>query len=292
MVSSSMSLSSTSEYVAIDLRFEGEIAGAGLDADEVAAVADGMSRLAQFISRYDVPDRAFVLHLREVRQGSAIFQFILETAALLNPVIPTLIPTLDLNRIGEYLATLLKLKEFLKSSPPRQVISSAGDNTVSVINSEGATQTVNTQIYNIYQNTYVQDQVSKTIKPIRKRGRRLAISQNQRPLYEAESSIYDDLAFRHFNDNDVVEANTVSATLKVRKIDLESGSSWRFRWADTEIAAEIMDTDFMRQVRDGSAIFRNGDLIRVKLRIEEHRRGKNIRTKYFIDEIIDRVRLD
>lgn len=288
MVSPLISFSSEPKYVEINLRFEGAIPLQGLDADEVASVAEGMFKLTQYISQVDNPEQLFVLHLREVRQGSAIFQFILETSALLNPVLPALIPSLDLNKIGEYLAAILKLKEFLKSSPPKQVIENTGDNTVNVVNSEGATQTINNQIFNVYNNYYVQDQVAKAIKPIKRKNRRLSISQNHKQLYDADSVIYDDLTFRHSNDNAIVEANTIFATLKVRKIDLESGISWRFRWGDTEIAAEITDRDFMQQVREGSEVFRNGDLIRARLRIEEHRKGKNIRTKYIIEEIMDR----
>ena len=60
--------------IPITLHFDGDIPSAGLDADEVAAVADGMAKAVQFLAgRAANSQRDYTLHLREVKPGSATF---------------------------------------------------------------------------------------------------------------------------------------------------------------------------------------------------------------------------
>jgi hypothetical protein len=84
----------------------------------------------------------------------------------------------------------------------------------------------------------------------------------------------------------MVSTNTVEATLRVRQPHLESDDSWRFSWGRNSITAKVADGDFMAKVRTGEQEFRAGDMLRVKMRIEEQQRGKNITKKHYIDEVL------
>lgn len=110
--------------------------------------------------------------------------------------------------------------------------------------------------------------------------------QDTKPLHEASSKDYNDLTARALNDNQIISSNIIDATLRVRQPHLEDEDSWRFSWGKNAITANITDPEFMEKVRSGEEEFRAGDVLRVRLRIEEHQKGRNITKKHFIDEVL------
>lgn len=278
--------------IPITLHFGGDIPKQGLDADEVAAVAEGMAKAVQFLSgRADDGDRQYTLHLSEVRPGSAIFQFLLEGAGVLQTVLPVIAPGgFTLKQVGEVFSHAIKFLEFLKAKPPSATVAVTGDNNVVVTNSEGAQTTVNHYIIQVAGNAYFQEQTEKVVKPLKKPGRNLTIKQDEDALASATSEDYADITAKPINDNQPLTANIIDVTLRVRQPHLDGEDSWKFSWGRNRITAQVRDKGFMEKVRTGEEEFRAGDLLRVRMRIEEQQKGKNVTKRHFIEEVLHKDR--
>lgn len=274
----------------ITLLFRGEIPPAGLDADEVAAVADGMAKAVQFLSsRATDAERQYTLHLSEVRRGSAIFQFLLEGAAIAQTLLP-LVPAggFSIHQVGEVFSKVVKLLEFLKGKPPAATVTIDGNNNVVVTNSQGANITINNNIINIAGNPYFLDQVAQVMKPLKKPHRTLHVKQIEENLLESSSEKYPEITSRPINDNSPITKNTIDVTLRVKQPHLDGGNSWKFDWGRNRITAEVRDKAFMDKVRSGQEEFRSGDILRVRMSIEEQQKGKNVTKRHYIDEVLNR----
>lgn len=165
--------------VPLTLHFEGAIPSAGLDAEEVAAVADGMARVIQFIAeRADDSGREYVLHLTAVRPGSTTFQFFLEAAAIVQSALPAVFTDsgFTIKQAGEIFSHAVKLLEFLNGKPPEATAKIDGSHNVQVTNSQGVNTIVYSPVYNITGNTYFQEQVGRSVRPLRKRASALTHS--------------------------------------------------------------------------------------------------------------------
>jgi hypothetical protein len=116
------------------LHFDGDVPGEGLNADEVASVADGMAKAVQFLTeRASDSDRVHTLHLTAVRPGSATFQFLLEIGAVTQSVLPTILGSeFSIKHVGELFSQTLKLLEFLKGKPPQATARIEGSHNVQV----------------------------------------------------------------------------------------------------------------------------------------------------------------
>jgi hypothetical protein len=278
--------------VPITITFEGDIPSEGLDADEVAAVADGMAKAIQFlVSRATDADRQYTLHLGEVRKGSAIFKFLLEGAAIAQTLLPFIPPGgFTIQQVTGILSQVIKLLDFLKGKPPTSTVTNDGNENVLVINSPGAQVTVNKIILQLAGNDYLQDKIAETLKPLKKPRRRVKLLEEEKKLLESSSEEYPEITAKPINDNNVLNSNTIDATLRVKQPHLDGENSWKFDWGRNRITAEIRDKSFMDKVRSRQEEFRSGDLLRVKLRIEEQQKGRNVMKKHYIEEIIGRER--
>jgi hypothetical protein len=277
--------------VPITLRFDGAIPPSGLDADEVAAVADGMAKAVQFLAgRATDSHRDYSLHLTEVRTGSATFQFLLEGAALAQTVLP-LIPSggFSIRQIGAVFSQVVRLLEFLRGKPPAAV-SVSGDNNVTIANAERATINIELNVWNVARNAYLQEQAAKAVKPLKRQKRMLAIEQDKQKLLTINSESYAAITARPITDNQPITVNTIEATLRVRQPHLDGENSWKFSWGRNRISAQLKDRAFMEKVQAGEEEFRAGDVLRVKLRIEEQQKGKNVTKQHYIDEVLDKKR--
>jgi len=276
--------------LAFVLHFDGEVPREGLDADEVASVADGVAKAVQFIAEQSLESHhPRVLHLTEVKPGSATFHFLLQAAAITQTVFPLLMEgQFSIKQFGEIFSATLKFFEFLDGKPPQSVSVAGGDKSVNVTNSQGATTKVNHYTYNLVINNYYHDQVKKSVKPLKKKQRTLVIKNDKKILHQTTSDNYNDFTVKYINDNEPVNISIIEATLKVKKPDLEDDNSWRFWWGRNVITAQLADADFMQKVRAGTEDFRSGDVFVVKLRIEERQKRKNLTKKHYIDEIISR----
>lgn len=278
--------------ILITLHFGGEIPKHGLDADEVAAVAEGMAKAVQFLSGRSIDaERQHTLRLTEVRPGSAVFQFFLEVAAIAQTVLPILVPGhFSLKQVGEVFSQTVKLLEFLKGKPPTAQVAVNGNDNVVLTNSEGATVIVNQYIMHAAGNAYFQEHIGKAVKPLRRSNRTLALEQDRQKLLATTSDSYSAITAQPIKDIQPLTVNTIEATLRVRQPHLEGEDSWKFAWGRNSITAQVQDKAFMEQVRTGERDFRAGDVLRVKLRIEEQQRGKNVTKRHYIDEVLHEER--
>jgi hypothetical protein len=277
--------------IEITIHFRGDIPPQGLDADEVAAVADGVAKAVQFISaRFSDPGRSYNLHLREVRPGSAVFQFLLEAAAVTQTVFPIVFSGgLSIENAGTIIADAIKLLGFLNGKPATSV-NVTGENNVVVTNSSGAKITVHQHIYQASVNQYFHSQIEKTVKPLKKKHRKMSIDEDGDNVLGVSSEDYKNIISAPINDNQPITVNIIDATLRVRQPHLDGEDSWKFTWGRNRITAQVRDRPFMEKVRSGEEEFRSGDILRVKLRIEEQQRGKNITKHHYIDEVLHKER--
>ena len=274
--------------IPITLYFGGEIPNNGLDADEVSSVADGLSRLASFVAKFDDSHgRDFTLRLKTIRAGSSALDFVLELTAVAQSVLgPVLSSGFDIRKLGEILSDIMKLREFLRGKPPQSIeINSAGP-SVNIVNSAGAQITINQHIHDASNNFYVSESITKIAKPLKKPKRSLDLIENKKILHKISSDEYGVVTVTPSSEDSFIDQQVVEATLRVRKANLADTHSWEFAWGSNRIRASISDDVFMAKVLSGDQEFRAGDELRVKLRIEEHRKGKNITTKHFIDEVL------
>ena len=251
-----------------------------------------MAKAVQFLSGRAIDgERQYTLHLREVRPGSAIFQFLLEGAGVMQAVFPALSPGgFGLRRVGEVFSYAVKLLEFLKTKPPAAISSVQGDNNVVVTNSEGAQVTVKQYIVQVAGNSHFQEQAERVVKPLKKPGRKLAIRQKEENLLSAASENYTAITARPMNDNQPITVNTIEATMRVRQPHLDGADSWKFTWGRNRITAQVRDKGFIEKVRAGVEEFRSGDVLRVRLRIEEQQKGKNVTKHHYIEEVLTKNR--
>lgn len=278
--------------IPITLYFDGQIPREGLDADEVAAVAEGMAKAVQFLSGRSVEaERPYNLHLTEVRPGSAIFQFLLEGVAVAQSMLPILPPGgFSIKQVGEVFSYAIKLLDFLNKKPPAAQVTVNGDNNVVVTNSAGATVKVTQIVVQVAGNAYLQEQIEKVLKPLKKPGRNLAIKQDDEELLTTASENYAAITARPMKDSEPVNVNVIDATLRVRQPHLDGDDSWKFAWGRNRITAQVQDKDFMEKVRTGEEEFRAGDVLRVRMRIEEQQKGKNVTKRHYIEEVLTKDR--
>jgi hypothetical protein len=234
-----------------------------------------------------------VLHLTEIKPGPSTFHFLLEATAAAQSIMPIVLEGgVSIGQVGSVLSQALKLFEFLKGKPPKATATVQGDNNVTVTNSEDANVIVYAPVYHIAGNAYFHEQVTRTIRPLRKADRMFALEQDRQPLYATASSQYPSIASNPLSDIQPINTNTIEATLRVRQPHLDGEDSWRFSWGRNVITAKVEDQAFMEKVNSGAESFRAGDQLRVKLRIEEQQKGKNITKKHFIDEVLRHEHID
>jgi len=81
--------------------------------------------------------------------------------------------------------------------------------------------------------------------------------------------------------------------LRIVSLSLNKGTSWRFSDGQTTFPAPIVDEEFVERVRLGSEVFRNGDVLRCRLRVSQRvdENGK-LKTKRTVVEVLEHRRAE
>jgi hypothetical protein len=87
-------------------------------------------------------------------------------------------------------------------------------------------------------------------------------------------------------DEEVVEAR-YTANVRIVRIEFNEENKWRFTDGDHTFYASILDDAFLRRIATDEVSFSRGDVLRVMVRRRQSTIGDQIKSTYFIDEVLE-----
>jgi hypothetical protein len=87
-------------------------------------------------------------------------------------------------------------------------------------------------------------------------------------------------------DEEVVEARC-AANVRIVRIEFNEENKWRFTDGDHTFYASILDDAFLRKIATDEVSFSRGDVLRVMVRRRQSTIGDQIKSTYFIDEVLE-----
>lgn len=90
--------------------------------------------------------------------------------------------------------------------------------------------------------------------------------------------------------NEVITVNEMNVYLQIVIMVLQGEYKWRFDMGGTVITASILDDKFISRITKGEEVFRNGDFLKVKLKVTQ-KSGKLMlpKTEYEILDVSEHV---
>lgn len=185
----------------------------------------------------------------------------------------------------ESVKSVISLFKALEGKPPNNV-SSVGDGNL-LIGTNNGNITINQNIYNNFVNSpAVGDGCDKFIrKPLKSGLENVSIiseGEEVSSIGKAQADSFQRIDFReHLHEYE----STV--WLRIIKPVLDGSAKWTFDNGNgAPIAAEIEDTEFLLDVKNGVHRFGNGDYLQVEMRSIQKRKGKNLASENIIEKVI------
>lgn len=270
----------------IEIDFETHFEG-GVDATDVVDVVSGLRSLLRI--GYPATEgnaERFDLKLKSYRQGSAFFEFLSTAFAIIQPTFHSITPFLTWPNIQSFISAAFEISKHLKGDPPQNIHRVRDSQAVQVTNRDGEVKVFQGDQYFI-QNLYlITEATAKISKPLKERRGRGAVRVNRQQITDFSSDQVKN--FRAVSANDNISVSELDVTLRVMAPVLEGEGVWRFGLGRNRLTAKITDTEFLNAVHEGRETFRNGDLVKVRLRIAQELRGTRLSTQNYVDRVYGR----
>lgn len=252
-------------------------------ASTMLAFSDFVTRAGKVVFGSEVEMRAEV---EGFRQGSFLtsimFQFV-------GPAIPLMAMNADVSDWLRTIRTAFDLWKFLKGSPPKEVSSVNKSHDVTVTNNDGKVMIVNIAALNLVMDDKATEAVERFV------GAQLnmedlkgvEVLHGKKKLAAATRS--EAGYFRSVSATLPMTDNTFEYALSIEAPVFKDGNKWRFSDGGSSFFADIEDEDFIQRVNTGES-FAKGDALRVRMRIEQGRKGSDLTTTRTIIKVLEHIR--
>jgi len=219
------------------------------------------------------------------RQGSFLTDMLFQ---VVGPAVP-LLASVDMGEVLKTIKSAFELYKHLKGSPPKEVKQEQNTQTVNITNQDG--KVINISINSLH--LVMSDKGTEAV------GRFVQNQLNMEDLDGVEilkgrtklaSATRSEAGyFRPVAASVPVTDNTFDYALTVEAPVFKEGNKWRFSDGGSSFYADIEDEEFIHKVNAGQT-FAKGDALRVKMRIEQERRGSELTTNRTIIKVLDHIR--
>ncbi len=207
------------------------------------------------------------------RAGSFItevyFQLLLPSMALL--------PTVDVQTVLKTIKDAMEIWKHLKGSPPKAIENSGDGDSINLINSNGNTIIVNRPSLTVVLSSEGTAAVERFVgMALANQGiDSLQIKSAKKTIAKVKDS--EAMYFTTVSANVPVTDNEFEYALTIESAALREGLKWRFSDGGASFSAEITDDVFLKRVDQGES-FAKGDALRVRMRLEQTRKGQELTT--------------
>lgn len=276
------------EGTKLTLKYHGKAVDDGtLNVYEAAAT---MLAFSEFVTRAGKvvfgPEVELRAQVQGFRQGSFLTDMLFQFAG---PAIPLVAMNAD---VGDWLKTIkaaFELWKFLKGSPPKDVGAVNKAQNVSVTNCDGKVQIFNIGALHVVMDDKATQAVERFV------GAQLnmddldgvEILQGRKKL--AAANRREAAYFRSVTATLPMTDNTFEYALSIEAPVFKDGNKWRFSDGGSSFFADIEDEEFIQRVNAGEP-FAKGDALRVRMRIEQGRKGSDLTTTRTIIKVLEHIR--
>lgn len=251
----------------------------GIDAGEASRILVGARQFLYLISRElnGIEARTDV-RIKSYKEGSDLFDFVVQAAALSAPVIGQSVAYLEL------LKSCFELLRHLSGKQPKSIKYAEGG-SVYVENNSGEVNVFNQPTINLIMNSGISKAAELIVKEPLERGRKaLKIVVDGREAVSIKRNEAE--KFAEIPRGDVLREHTFETYLTVRTVVLEGQGAWRFSDGARIVLAKIEDERFLARVRQSEERFGHGDILRVRLRTVQRKESGKLKSEYFIEEVL------
>lgn len=152
---------------------------------------------------------------------------------------------------------------------------------------------VNITVYNMYGDTALRDGLDKLTKPLRETAvDRIAIKQDntEQTVFEREEAeIFETEPLTLEAQSTEPMEGEREAVLVVSKLSFKEGVAWTFFERGAIVNAKIKDEEFWERVHKHEVTFGEGDLLKVRLAWEIHRKHHEVKQKNTIVRVLEKL---
>lgn len=219
------------------------------------------------------------------RQGSFLTDMMFQ---LVGPAIP-LLASVDMGEVIKTLKSAFDLYKHLKGSPPKEVSQVNNTQSVNITNQDG--KVINISINSLH--LVMSDRGTEAVERFVQTQLNtedldgVEILKGRKTLASATRS--EAAYFRSVATTLPVTDNTFEYALTVEAPVFKEGNKWRFSDGGSSFFADIEDPDFIHKVNAGES-FAKGDVLRVKMRVEQERRGSELTTNRTVISVLEHIR--
>jgi len=219
------------------------------------------------------------------RQGSFLTDMMFQVVA---PAMPLLVNA-DVDGWLKTIKTAFELWKHLKGSPPKDVSSVNKAQNVSVTNCDGKVMMVNINSLHLVMDEKATRAVERFVQTQLNMDDLdgVEILQGKKKLAAATRS--EAGYFRSVSTTLPLTDNTFEYALSIEAPVFKEGNKWRFSDGGSSFFADIEDEEFIQRVNAGEP-FSKGDALRVKMRIEQGRKGSELTTNRTIIKVLEHIR--
>jgi hypothetical protein len=253
------------DQVRLPMKISGPAVGKGqIDIKDYVPLLESFSTLLRATCRAELGDEdGLQVQVVATESGSFIVNFVLSHLPTAAQTLSGINATAVANTLGiAGDSGLLGLMRFLRGKQPTKVDHLPGA-MVKVSRSPRASVVVNLNTYNLFLNDHVRGPVSELAGKLSDDAVQ-EISFQSNSMKAGEAAFYRDRSGRRS-----VNVTESSMVLRVVTLDLEGRSKWTCEGLGMKMKVRLMDTNFLRRVRNGEESFAQGDLIRATLRISQ-----------------------
>jgi hypothetical protein len=153
---------------------------------------------------------------------------------------------------------------------------------------DGSTLEVQTEALALYLDADIRKKVRKVVEPLERPGvERLDFRRDDEATVEIEEA--DLPAYEVEGEEEPLGESEAELVLEIASVAFRPGNRWRFTIGDDTFWAAIEDEGFLERVRLAVESFRNGDMLRCRIRIIQSRRDGHLHAERVITEVLEHI---
>ncbi len=188
--------------------------------------------------------------------------------------------------VGGY--SLFKLLRRLNKRIPDDVVTLEDGNIELVV--KELKVTVPPEVFNLYKDTKVREEVENVVKPLSKDGIDFIDFKYDNEISETIKK--DELSCFEISETESEKINedVFTATYSIQSLSFKKGSKWKLSDGTNSIFVTILDNEYLEKIEGNLVSFSKGDRLKVKLRIKNYENTKGLKTDYEVLKILDHTK--
>ncbi len=161
--------------------------------------------------------------------------------------------------------------------------------TVRVTLEDGSTYEIPADVLRLHQAVEIRRKAVEVLRPVTRQGiERVKFSTDS--VVVVEKADFPSYELPEPEPEELLDREE-ERVVQIWSVEFTEDRKWRLNTGADTFSAAITDEDFLSRIERGEA-FRKGDMLRCRIRVEQERRGTQLRTQYTVLEVIEHIHGD